>query len=64
MKTKHFIHLSSADSMVMEDMYANCNDCKPRITIRNDDDILNWFRDRAAAVGEGDHATLLPHPGV
>jgi len=32
---------------------------KTRITIRIDDDILNWFRDQVDAAGGGNYQTLI-----
>ena len=32
---------------------------KTRITIRIDDDILNWFRDQVDAAGGGSYQTLI-----
>jgi uncharacterized protein (DUF4415 family) len=32
---------------------------KTRITIRIDDDILNWFRDKVDAAGGGNYQTLI-----
>jgi uncharacterized protein (DUF4415 family) len=32
---------------------------KTRITIRLDDDILDWFRDRVNAAGGGNYQTLI-----
>ena len=32
---------------------------KTRITIRLDDDVLDWFRDRADAAGGGNYQTLI-----
>jgi uncharacterized protein (DUF4415 family) len=34
---------------------------KSRITIRIDDDILNWFRERADAAGGGNYQTSINH---
>lgn len=30
-----------------------------RITLRSDDDILNWFRDQVNAAGGGDYQALI-----
>lgn len=32
---------------------------KTRITIRLDDDVLDWFRDRVEAAGGGNYQTLI-----
>lgn len=32
---------------------------KTRITIRLDDDVLGWFRDRADAAGGGNYQTMI-----
>ncbi len=32
---------------------------KSRITIRIDDDVLNWFRDQVNAVGGGNYQTMI-----
>ena len=32
---------------------------KTRITIRLDDDVLDWFRDRADAAGGGNYQTMI-----
>ena len=32
---------------------------KTRITIRLDDDVLDWFRDRANAAGGGNYQTMI-----
>ncbi len=32
---------------------------KTRITIRLDDDVLDWFRDRADAAGGGSYQTMI-----
>lgn len=32
---------------------------KTRITIRLDDDVLDWFRDRADAAGGGNYQTMV-----
>jgi uncharacterized protein (DUF4415 family) len=32
---------------------------KTRITIRLDDDVLDWFRDQADAVGGGNYQTMI-----
>ena len=32
---------------------------KTRITIRIDDDLLNWFRDRVNAAGGGNYQTMI-----
>ena len=32
---------------------------KTRITIRLDDDVLDWFRDRAEAAGGGNYQTMI-----
>ena len=34
---------------------------KTRITIRVDDDILDWFRDRVNEAGGGNYQTLINH---
>ncbi len=34
---------------------------KTRITIRIDDDILNWFRDQVNAAGGGNYQTMINH---
>lgn len=34
---------------------------KSRITIRIDDDVLEWFRDEAHAMGGGNYQTLINH---
>ncbi len=33
--------------------------CKTRITIRIDDDVLEWFRDQVNAAGGGNYQTLI-----
>jgi len=34
---------------------------KTRITIRIDDDVLDWFRDQVHAAGGGNYQTLINH---
>ncbi|MCX6065842.1 MAG: BrnA antitoxin family protein [Chloroflexi bacterium] len=41
----------------MADQYSTGN--KTRITIRIDDDVLNWFRSQVDAAGGGNYQTLM-----
>jgi len=34
---------------------------KTRVTIRLDDDLLNWFRDQVEKAGGGNYQTLINH---
>ncbi len=46
-----------AYNKIMADKYASGN--KTRITIRIDDDVLDWFRGEVAAAGSGNYQTLI-----